>query len=154
MLNKKEIKVLNREQIEQFMPHRHPMLLLDEMWLVDQKTACAHYTVPEDAWYLQGHFPGLPVVPGVILCEIMAQTAGILVKDLLQAGWMPLFAGMDKVRFRRVVKPGDRLLITCRQTRQVSRMIKIEGEVLVDSETAAYGQFLLMLVRKEEQDVS
>lgn len=148
-----EKQVLDRTQIEQFMPHRHPMLLLDEVWLKSPDTACATYTVSDDAHYLQGHFPGFPVVPGVILCEIIAQSAGILVKDLLMDGWMPLFAGMDKVRFRRMVSPGDTLTIVCRQVRKISRMIKVEGEALVDGEVAASGEFLLMLTKRDKDDV-
>ena len=75
---------MNREELKEYMPHREPMLLLDEVDILDDGSVRARYRVPEDAFFLQGHFPSNPIVPGVILCEIMAQSCSFLAKDLLK----------------------------------------------------------------------
>ena len=111
---------MNRDEIKTFLPHREPMLLLDTAELDDSGNAIGYYTVRGDEWFLQGHFPGNPVVPGVVLCEIIAQTAGVLLREQLP-GKTTLYAGMDEVRFRRMVKPGDTVKINCRITRQKAR---------------------------------
>jgi len=95
------MKKLNQEEIKKIMPHRDDMLLLDEAW-----EGGGSYTVKGDEFFLRGHFPNNPVVPGVILCEIMAQSiCGTLSGEL--KGKTPYFTGIDKVRIRGMVKPGD-----------------------------------------------
>ena len=80
---------MNREEIKQIIPHREPMLLVDEI-VLDGEYARATYTVRGDEWFLQGHFPNNPVVPGVVLCEIIAQGASLLLRDDL-IGKVPFF---------------------------------------------------------------
>ena len=87
------------------MPHREPMLLVDSSCMKDEGVV-SEYTIKEDEYFTRGHFPGNPIVPGVILCEIMAQGSVLLFKDKL-VDKIALYAGMDKVRFRRTVRPGD-----------------------------------------------
>ena len=89
---------MNREEIKQFLPHREPMLLVDEMVVNEDGTVVGKYHVRGDEFFLQGHYPGNPVVPGVILCEIMGQSSSLLVKDYLK-GKTPYFTGIDKTRF-------------------------------------------------------
>ena len=72
---------MNRDEIKQYLPHREPMLLVDEMTLDENHVAHSKYHVTGEEFFLQGHFPGEPVVPGVILCEIMAQSCALLMKD-------------------------------------------------------------------------
>ena len=98
---------------------------------------------------LPGHFPGQPVVPGVVLCEIIAQSAGVLVMDELKKGCLSLFAGMENVRFRRMVRPGDRVDILCRLLKVSGQLIKVAGEARVEGQLCAEGVFLLMLRPKE-----
>ena len=141
--------MLNRAEIEGFLPHRSPMLLLDRVGLLEDGAAHGEYRVRGDEFFLSGHFPSKPVVPGVILCEIIAQTAGILVKGLLESGLMPLFTGMEKVRFRRQVKPNDLVETRVRLLKASGMLLKIEGSALVEGQVAAQGEFLLMLTRKE-----
>ena len=135
---------MNRDEIKTFLPHREPMLLLDEVDLDPQGNAVGHYTVRGDEWFLQGHFPGNPVVPGVVLCEIIAQTAGALLREQLP-GKTTLYAGMDQVRFRRMVRPGDRVDITCRITRRKMNLYVVAGEASVEGSLCASGVFTLML---------
>ena len=95
---------MNREELKNILPHREPMLLVDNVE-VDGDWVNATYTVKGDEHFLQGHFPGMPVVPGVILCEIMAQSCCLLISDLLKEN-LPLYAGIDKARFKHPAVPG------------------------------------------------
>ncbi len=106
---------MNRDEIKGLLPHREPMLLIDEVHL-EGDTAVGSYTVRGDEFFLQGHFPGAPIVPGVILCEMMGQASCLLIggQDVPgdpADGKLPYFTGMEKVRFRRPVRPGDTLTV-------------------------------------------
>lgn len=99
---------MNREEFKKIIPHREPMLLVDEAELTEPQKARGSYAVRGDEWFLEGHFPGNKVVPGVILCEIMAQISAVLVAERMN-GTTPYFTGLDCVRFRQKVLPGDTL---------------------------------------------
>ena len=100
---------MNQEQIKQIIPHRDNMLLVQEAEVVDG-VAHAKYHVSGEEFFLKGHFPGNPVVPGVILCEMMAQGAAVLLAGSKEnEGATPMFTSLDKVRFKNPVKPGDTL---------------------------------------------
>ena len=139
---------MNREEIKQFLPHREPMLLVDEM-AVEGNTALGKYDVRGDEWFLQGHFPGNPVVPGVVLCEMIGQSCAILIGDKL-VGKTPFFTGMNKVKFRRTARPGDTLTLVSRITRQNGPFYIAEGEALIDGQLAAQGEFSFALVANDE----
>jgi 3-hydroxyacyl-[acyl-carrier-protein] dehydratase len=104
-----------REQIEEILPHREPFLLLDEVLeLAPGSHVVARKTVRPDEWYLAGHFPGRPVMPGVLIVEAMAQAGAVAVlSEEENRGRMALFAGIDDVRFKRIVEPGDELELRC-----------------------------------------
>ena len=104
---------MDKEEIKKFLPHREPMLLIEEAYIDEEGTAQSKYRIKEDEFFTRGHFPGNPVVPGVILCEIMAQSCAILVKDEIP-GHLTLYAGLDKVRFKNSVKPGDLCEVTAK----------------------------------------
>ncbi len=108
---------MNREEIKNLLPHREPMLLVDEITVDEEGTAHGLYRVRGDEFFLQGHFPGNRVVPGVILCEIMAQACGLLIGDEIK-GKTPVYTGLDKVRFRRSMPPGDEIRVTARIERR------------------------------------
>lgn len=104
------------EQLMQILPHRDGMLLLDS---AERQDDCARgrYTVRGDEWFLQGHFPGNPVVPGVMLCEILAQSCCVLLAEQMAGDVTPMYTGLDHVRFRAPVRPGDTFETECRITR-------------------------------------
>ena len=106
---------LGRREIEAILPHRDPFLLLDEVIELEPGArVVARKLVREDEWYLSGHFPGRPIMPGVLMVEAMAQTGAVAVlSDEENRGKLALFAGIDDVRFKRVVRPGDELLLEC-----------------------------------------
>jgi len=99
--------MLNTEQIKEIIPHRDPMLLVDEVEVVGSE-AIGYYTVRGDEYFLKGHFPGQPVVPGVILCEMMAQAACLLVLSDKEKS-IPYLTGLNDIKFRAKVLPGDQI---------------------------------------------
>jgi 3-hydroxyacyl-[acyl-carrier-protein] dehydratase len=104
-----------REQIELILPHREPFLLLDEVLELEPGSrVVARKTVRADEWYLAGHFPGRPIMPGVLMVEALAQAGAVAVlSEEENRGKLALFAGIDDVRFKRIVEPGDELILTC-----------------------------------------
>src|SRR5438105_8453773 len=106
---------LDRAEIEQILPHREPFLLIDEVVeLTPGVGAVARNEVRPDEWYLAGHFPGRPVMPGVLIVEALAQTGAVAVlSEEDNRGRLALFAGIDDVRFKRIVEPGDELVLEC-----------------------------------------
>jgi 3-hydroxyacyl-[acyl-carrier-protein] dehydratase len=107
---------LGREEIEAILPHREPFLLIDEVLELEPgERVVARKMVRPDEWYLKGHFPGRPVMPGVLIVEAMAQTGAVAVLSQEEnRGRIALFAGIDDVRFKRIVEPGDELELECR----------------------------------------
>ncbi len=104
-----------RDAIESILPHRAPFLLLDEVVeMVPGERVAATYRVPEDGWWFAGHFPGRPVMPGVLIVEAMAQTGAVAVlAEEQNHGRIAFFAGIDDCRFKRVVSPGETLTLRC-----------------------------------------
>lgn len=131
---------MNREEIMRILPHRDPMLLLDDVEDRDGE-AIGHYTVRGDEFFLKGHFPGSPIVPGVILCEILAQSACILLQDAMEEGKMTVYTGLNNVKFRSPVKPGDRVETRCRIRRVKHPFFFAEGTVNVDGRLCVSAEF-------------
>jgi 3-hydroxyacyl-[acyl-carrier-protein] dehydratase len=132
---------LGREQIEEILPHRDPFLFLDEVTVLEPGSrVVARKLVREDEWFLTGHFPGRPIMPGVIIVEAMAQCGAVAVlADEANRGKLALFAGIDDVRFKRMVLPGDQLELTCEVERMRGPVGRGKATATVDGELAARG---------------
>ena len=143
---------LNKKDIINLLPHREPMLLIDE--LVDIKklhSATAIMNVKKDGFYVNGHFPGQPVMPGVLIVEAMAQTAGCLVVESLgkqSEGKLVYFMSIENARFRKPVVPGDQLIINVEKTRERGNVFKFDGKVYVEEVVVAEASFSAMIVDK------
>ena len=131
---------MNIEEIKAILPHRDNMLLLDEV-VQEDDIAHGYFRIPEDAWFLKGHFPGAPVVPGVILCEILAQSTCVLLHDQMTADRMPMYTGLNNVRFKSPVKPGDLFETRCRITRSKFPFFFAEGSGYVDGRLCVKAEF-------------
>ena len=131
---------MERDQIMQILPHREPMLLVDDVTETGG-TAVGHYHVRGDEFFLRGHFPGDPMVPGVILCEILAQSACILLKDQMKEGKLPVYTGLNNVKFRSPVRPGDTVETRCRIKREKRPFYFAEGTVTVDGRLCVSAEF-------------
>lgn len=136
---------MNREEIKQFLPHREPMLLVDEMTLDDNHIAHSKYTIKEDEFFLKGHFPDAPIVPGVILCEIMAQSCALLMKDDL-IGKLTLYTGIDNVRFRNGVYPGDTVEVEAELTDHKMNIYVCRARLSVNGKLCVKGDLSFALV--------
>lgn len=134
-------------ELMEILPHRRSMLLLDEAYREDEY-AHGIYTVKGDEFFLDGHFPVFPIVPGVILCEILAQSTAILLKDKMQEGKVCLYTGLDKVRFKSPVLPGDRFETKCRIVRSKGIFYFAEGEGYVGEELKIKAEYSFALADK------
>ncbi|WP_324822256.1 3-hydroxyacyl-ACP dehydratase FabZ [Sinanaerobacter sp. ZZT-01] len=143
---------MKKEEIKKLLPHREPMLLIDEASIVEENKAEGIYTVKGDEWFLQGHFPGDPVVPGVILCEIMAQTCCVLIREGSSDGdegkATPYFTGLNNVKFRNPVKPGDVLNLECSIERVKEPFYFAKGKGSVNGKLCVSAEFSFALVKK------
>jgi beta-hydroxyacyl-ACP dehydratase FabZ len=147
LIGRCDVSVLGIEQIMQSLPHRYPFLLVDRIVECDdEKRIVGIKNVTVNEPFFQGHFPGLPVMPGVLQLEAMAQTAGILLNRIGgKEGGIPYFMSIDKAKFRRVVKPGDQLRITVDVLTVRSRSAKFRGEITVDGALASEAEMMCML---------
>jgi 3-hydroxyacyl-[acyl-carrier-protein] dehydratase len=133
-------------------PHRYPFLLVDRVLEMEpSKRVVAIKNVTFNEPFFQGHFPGAPVMPGVLIIEAMAQAGAILILHEMQdrATKLVYFTGIDKVRFRRAVVPGDQLTFTLEVVRLRARACKMRGRAEVDGQLVAEADILSALVDRE-----
>ena len=136
---------MDREELKEFLPHRDPMLLVDEIEIDAEGTAHARYRIKEDEFFCRGHFPGNPIVPGVIQCEIMAQSCALLVKDEI-VGKTTLYSGLDNVRFKHPVYPGNLCEITAHLKSKRGNLFFCDAELHVDGQLCCKGSLSFALV--------
>ena len=134
------------DEIMEILPHRYPFLLVDGVIRIEEDRIVAFKNVTINEPVFQGHFPNYPIYPGVLIIEGLAQTAGILLlKDLESA--VPLFLGIDNARFKREVRPGDRMVYEVKVLQKRMGMVKVEGVAKVEDEVAAKATLLLGVKR-------
>jgi beta-hydroxyacyl-ACP dehydratase FabZ len=138
---------LDIRDIQKLVPHRYPFLLIDRVIeRIQGERVVALKNVSINEPFFQGHFPGQPVMPGVLIVEAIAQTALILISDDAAGDKIPLFMGIDKARFRRQVVPGDQLRIEVTLTQKRRNICKAHGLVTVNGEKAAEADILATIV--------
>lgn len=139
------------QEILQRLPHRYPILLVDRVLELEPgQRVVAIKNVSANEPHFQGHFPGLPIMPGVLILEAMAQAGAIAMLSLPEnEGKIGLFAGLDKVRFRRQVTPGDQLRLEVAIVQSRGRLGKAEGKAYVDGQLAAEAELTFAVADRE-----
>lgn len=137
---------MNREELKKHIPHREPMLLIDEIELTGEGTSHATYTIREDEFFCRGHFPGNPVVPGVILCEIMAQGCALLTDT--GENTVPMYRGIENVHFKNVVHPLDTCHVTAKLVSQRGNLFFCDAKLEVSGKLCCRGRLSFAVVQK------
>lgn len=148
MMDTNVVTTADLELIQRIIPHRYPFLLIDKVRDIVPNDRCVGIKcITFNEPQFQGHFPGMPIFPGVMIIEAMAQTSGILVgmsMDLVDKNANVFFMGVDGVKFRRKVVPGDVLELHVKALRGGGRVWKFEGRAMVDGELACEATFMAM----------
>lgn len=142
--------LLSATEIQEVIPHRYPMLLVDRIIELEPlKRAVGIKNVTMNEHFFQGHFPGHPVMPGVLILEAMAQVGGVaMLYPDENRGKLAFFAGMDRVKFRKPVVPGDQLRMVAEIIKIRSGIGKLWVQSFVDEQLVAEGEFLFALAQK------
>ena len=144
---------MNIDEIMKLLPHRYPFLLVDRVLDFEvEKSIRAIKNVSYNEPQFMGHFPDHPVMPGVMIVEAMAQVGGILAFQSIPEDreYLVYFTGIDKVRFRRPVRPGDQLLFELTMLRRRGLVWKFHGQALVGGELACEGELMATMMPKDE----
>lgn len=155
LLDKSVSLPMGYEQLKRYLPHRYPFMLVDRVTACGSNSWITGYkNVTINEPFFQGHFPKEPIMPGVLIVEALAQLSGILafISEGVTAedGYLFLFAGMDKVRFRAPVVPGDQLVLKSKLLLQKRELYKFDCKAYVDDKLAASAQ--LMIMRQDRTD--
>ncbi len=141
---------MDNAAIQRILPHRFPILMVDAIIELEPGVrAVGVKNVTANEPFFQGHFPGRPTMPGVLLVEAMAQTAALMVGEE-GAGQIPLFMGIDKARFRRRVVPGDQLILEAVMIQQRRQVVRVSATAKVGDEVASEAEILATLVDLED----
>ena len=140
--------MLNKEEIKNIIPQRDPFLMIDEVEkYVPGESAIAYKNVNEQEWYFKGHFPGNPIMPGVLIAESLAQTGAVAILSMDEnKGKNALFGGIDKMKFKRKVVPGDRLKLEVKIIKRKGPIGVGEAIATVDEKIVAKGELTFALV--------
>lgn len=143
---------LDIREIQQLLPHRYPFLLIDRVIeLVPKARIVAIKQVTINEFFFQGHYPEVPVMPGVLIIEALAQAGAVLaLREIEDRGKkVPFFSGIDKARFRRPVVPGDTLRLEVTATRMGLRVQKMRGEAFVENQLVADCEIMSIIAEKQ-----
>ena len=144
--------ILDKEEIKNYIPHREPFLFVDEVVeLIPEKSITANVTFSEDDFFFKGHFPGNPVVPGVIIVEAMAQAGGILIyksyEDKL-LGLTPALVGIDNVKFKAPTLPGDKLRIETILVKRKLNIFKLSSKAFNNDKLVVQAEITATIMSK------
>ena len=140
--------MLNKEEIKNIIPQRDPFLMIDEVEeFIPGESAIAYKNVNEQEWYFKGHFPGNPIMPGVLIAESLAQTGAVAILSMDEnKGKNALFGGIDKMKFKRKVVPGDRLKLEVKIIKRKGPIGVGEAIATIDENIVAKGELTFALV--------
>ena len=144
------------EEIHRRIPHRKPFLFIDEIVEISENGAVARLTVSPELPFFEGHYPGNPIMPGVLLCESVFQTGAIYLAEKLGSDALnvdkvtPVLSRIRDARFKRMVLPGDTIEVTVKEKDQIGKFYNLTGEIRKEGKTAATVSFALAMVQKEE----
>jgi beta-hydroxyacyl-ACP dehydratase FabZ len=144
-------EVADIQAIMDCLPHRYPFLLVDRVLkIVPGEKIVALKNVTMNEPFFQGHFPGNPIMPGVLIVEAMAQAGGVLFSSQLKKkhGKLFYFMGMDKVKFRKLVVPGDQIILEVKIIRQRSKAVKMAGTATVNQKVVAEAEIMATIGEK------
>jgi len=145
--------LMDSDQIMKIIPHRPPFLFIDEIRELSDSHAIGVYNVTSDKKYFEGHFPKSPVMPGVLQCEFMAQTGGVLVLGTVPdpENYLTYFMKMDEVKFKKVVNPGDKLICKLELISPIKRgIIHMRGSCFVKEDLVSEGEFMAKIILKDK----
>ncbi|MBQ1659258.1 MAG: 3-hydroxyacyl-ACP dehydratase FabZ [Clostridia bacterium] len=140
---------MNKQELESVIPHRNSMLLIDEATKTSETTCEGKKYITGKEWFLDGHFPGNPVVPGVILCEMMAQASSVIIAEVSAAS-IPFFTSIEKAKFKNKVLPGDTFEIKCELTRNRGVFYFVSAKGSVNGKICASADFSFALIPKDK----
>lgn len=140
--------MLNKEEIEKIIPQRDPFLMIDEVEeFISGESAIAYKYVREDEWYFKGHFPGNPIMPGVLITESLAQTGAVAILSMEEnKGKNALFGGIDKMKFKKMVVPGDKLRLEVKVIKRKGPIGIGEAKATVNDKVVAKGELTFAVV--------
>jgi 3-hydroxyacyl-[acyl-carrier-protein] dehydratase len=140
---------MSRQQILDAIPHRPPMLLVDEVIEWESEHIVCQKTFTADEFFFQGHYPDYPLVPGVILCEAAMQAGAVLLSRHVTAGGVPVAGRLNDVKFKRMVRPGDTVQLDVTLDERMGDAFFLSAKVLCDGKLAATLSFAVTLAKRE-----
>jgi 3-hydroxyacyl-[acyl-carrier-protein] dehydratase len=140
---------MSRQQILDAIPHRPPMLLIDEVVEWQEERIVCRKTFSQDEWFFQGHYPDFPLVPGVLLCEAAMQSGAVLLSKHVASDGVPVAGRLNDVKFKRMVRPGDTILLDVTLDERMGDAFFLSGKVTLDGKPAATLSFVVTAAKRE-----
>lgn len=147
-------KPMSTQEIEAAIPHRPPMRLIDEIVSRDEKTLVCRKTFHAGEFFVQGHFPGQPIVPGVIQCECCLQAGAVLLNQIMDGGEdsVPVATRMDNVKFKKIVRPGDTVEVQVTLKEQLSNAFFLTGKMTLGGKLAMRLDFAVSVTQPQKAE--